>query len=97
VGHGNVLTKLVRKIRRELPDAVRIPAQVARERPEAAEATVRRWNERYPIGTRVRSTVGDYGNLETATSAVILFGHRAAVYVHGYRGYFDLNEIEPVG
>jgi malonyl CoA-acyl carrier protein transacylase len=97
LGHGTVLTKLVRKIRRELLDVARIPAQVARERPEAAEAVVRRWNERYPVGTSVRSTVGDYGNLETVTSAVILFGHRAAVYVQGYRGYFDLNEIEPVG
>ncbi|MGJ7907991.1 ACP S-malonyltransferase [Actinopolyspora sp. H202] len=96
LGHGNVLTKLVRKIRRELGDAADRPVRVAKQRAANAEEMVRRWNEEHPVGTPVRSTVGDYGNLETSTEAVLLFGHRAAVYMRGYRGYFDLNELEPV-
>jgi hypothetical protein len=54
------------------------------------------WNKRYPIGTRVSSLIADYKDLETRTAAVVLFGHRAAVYMKGYNGYFDLDEIGPV-
>jgi malonyl CoA-acyl carrier protein transacylase len=93
LGHGNVLTKLVNKIRRETPQPEQ-PA-VAQVRP-SAQGLVRQWNERHPVGTRVRSTIGEYRDLETATPATVLFGHRAAVYMNGYRGYFDLTEIEPV-
>jgi hypothetical protein len=34
--------------------------------------------------------------LETKTKAVVLFGHRAAVYLEGYNGYFNLDEIKVV-
>lgn len=96
IGHGDVLTKLVKKIRREIPDPRKhtVPAEPKPRR--SAPELVRDWNETNPVGTRVRSTVGDYGTLETATEATVLFGHRAAVYMAGYRGYFDLNEIELV-
>ena len=96
VGHGDVLTKLLRKIRRELPDKRKMPVRAAKEPAENAGETVRKWNEMHVIGTRVRSTTGNYGTLETATAATVLFGHRAAVYMHGYRGYFDLNELESI-
>jgi hypothetical protein len=35
-------------------------------------------------------------NLETRTEAKVLFGHRAAVYMKGHNGYFDLDEIVPI-
>lgn len=57
---------------------------------------VKEWNASHPVGTRVKSSVLDYGELETRTEAVVLFGHRAAVYMQGYNGYFDLDEITPV-
>jgi malonyl CoA-acyl carrier protein transacylase len=57
---------------------------------------VKEWNTSHPVGTRVKSSVLDYGELETRTEAVVLFGHRAAVYMKGYNGYFDLDEIMPV-
>lgn len=53
------------------------------------------WNKSYPIGTKVNSTAAGYGDLETRTEAIVLFGHRAAVYMKGYNGYFDLNELTP--
>ena len=51
------------------------------------------WNLKHPIGTKVKSTIMDYDDLETRTEAVVLFGHRAAVYMKNYNGYFDLKEI----
>lgn len=60
-----------------------------------AREKVSAWNKAYPIGTKVSSTVVGYGDLETRTEAILLFGHRAAVYMKGYNGYFDLNELTP--
>ena len=54
---------------------------------------MKRWNQNYPIGTRVKSIFMEEGGLETRTKAVVLFGQRAAVYLKGYNGYFDLDEI----
>jgi hypothetical protein len=51
------------------------------------------WNRSYPIGTNVKSTLIKNENLATRTEAVVLFGHRAAVYLEGYKGYFDLDEL----
>ena len=56
---------------------------------------VEQWNEVYPIGTKVTSDFYDT-ELETRTEAILLFGHRAAVYMKGYNGYFDLREVIPV-
>lgn len=58
-----------------------------------AQQKVAEWNRNNPVGTRVKSNVDEYGELETRTQAVVLFGHRAAVYMKGYKGYFDLDEL----
>lgn len=60
---------------------------------QTAEQKVAAWNARHAVGARVRSTRDGYGELETRTEAVVLFGHRAAVYLKGYNGYFDLDEL----
>jgi malonyl CoA-acyl carrier protein transacylase len=62
--------------------------QTARQKEEA-------WNRQYPPGTRARSTVAGGQTLETSSEAVVLFDHRAAVYMKGYNGYFDLDELMP--
>lgn len=58
-----------------------------------AEQKVAAWNSGHPIGTRVRSRVVEQGDLTTRTPAMVLFGHRAAVYMDGFNGYFDLDEL----
>lgn len=109
VGHGEVLTKMLRHIPK--PTASELyelhnegaqllaPADSQVPQPSAlqvAEALVSEWNARYPVGTRVTCRAYDYGQLETRTSAAVLFGHRAAIYMKGYEGYFELAEIVPV-
>lgn len=61
-----------------------------------AAILVEQWNKKFPVGARFKSNVTNYSELETRTKAMVLFGHRAAVYMKGYNGYFDLNEIAPV-
>lgn len=146
IGHGDVLTKLVHKIRLATPRKVETAAaeapaaepakqhETATEpanggvvaEPEASTASppqergndpikklikrlneapgsfaeieekVKAWNSSHPVGTKVKSLIVDYGDLETRTEAIVLFGHRAAVYMKGYNGYFDLDEITPL-
>jgi malonyl CoA-acyl carrier protein transacylase len=60
----------------------------------SVQELVEHWNQTYPIGTKV-SSVHYERELETRTEAIILFGHRAAIYMKGYNGYFDLREITP--
>lgn len=134
LGVGDVLTKLIRAIKKEynsekkvavqpeepiekiisetpqMPEAetAETPIAVASQKetpqeeivPEKEESIdpkemVEQWNKSYPVGTKVFSDF--YGDqvLETRTEAVILFGHRAAVYMKDYNGYFDLREIRP--
>ena len=63
------------------------------DRVALAEQKVASWNSRHPIGTRAKSLVAEHGDLTTRTSATLLFGHRAAVYMEGFNGYFDLDEL----
>ncbi|QHI36087.1 Polyketide biosynthesis malonyl CoA-acyl carrier protein transacylase PksC [Kordia antarctica] len=58
-----------------------------------ATKLVAQWNETNPIGTKVISDFYE-NELETRSQATILFGHRAAVYMKGYNGYFDLREVK---
>jgi len=58
-----------------------------------ATKLVEQWNKSNPIGTKVISDFYE-DKLETRSEAMILFGHRAAVYMKGYNGYFDLREVK---
>ena len=90
MGVGTVLTKLITYIK-------------GKEKPLEIEKTsdnwtvqekVDRWNLTHPIGLKV-SVAGYETQLETRTEAIILFGHRAAIYMKGYNGYFALDEVTP--
>jgi malonyl CoA-acyl carrier protein transacylase len=128
VGHGDVLAKMILKIRQiaakaaadkaspasapAAPAAKNEPVAAAAVEPAstptakpaepvaarvdrfaAAERKVADWNSRHPVGTRVRSLATAQDELSTRTPAVVLFGHRAAVYMEGFNGYFDLDEL----
>ncbi len=100
VGHGQVLTKMLAKIEAEAPAPTPAPIRAAAavsEPPKTmtAQEKVNHWNRHYPTGTKVLSTIVEEEPLETRTQAVVLFGHRAAVYMKGYNGYFDLDEVTP--
>lgn len=105
LGPGDVLIRLVQAIRTQTPAALLDslvediqPADVVASSPvlqQTALQKVEDWNRRFPPGTRIRSTVVTGHTLETSSEAVVLFGHRAAVYMNGYNGYFDLDELRP--
>ncbi len=106
LGVGDVLTKLVGSIKRDFDAkneaAAKKDANVPVERPTVqpkaqhpAAALIEQWNKAYPVGTKVASAFYET-ELETRTEAMLLFGHRAAVYMKGYNGYFDLREVTPV-
>ncbi len=61
-----------------------------------AQEKVDKWNQNQPIGTKVKSLIVKDKELETRTEAIVLFGHRAAIYMKDYNGYFDLDEIVKV-
>ena len=61
-----------------------------------AEQIVADWNKNHPVGTKVKSSFADYPELTTRTEAMVLFGHRAAVYMQDYNGYFSLDELTAV-
>lgn len=129
IGHGDVLAKMILKIKQiaakaaagkappapapapAAPAAKSEPATAPAAAPAApaakaadvaeagtdrfaiAERKVADWNSRHPVGTRVKSRVTDHDALTTRTPAIVLFGHRAAVYMEGFNGYFDLDEL----
>lgn len=72
---------------------------------KTAKEQVAEWNSKYPVGTVVmfRKDFKETRNgkeeawikRKTRTQAKILFGHRAAIYVEGYNGYFALDEVQP--
>ena len=131
IGHGDVLAKMIVKIRQiaakaaaeqapqpaqaeKKPEVPSVDAVVAAsisaavdaggahgdsngvtrdDRFALAEQKVAAWNSRHPVGTGVKSVVAEHGALITRTPAVVLFGHRAAVYMEGFNGYFDLEEL----
>lgn len=101
LGPGDVLTKLAKSIKSQFqPDAVAKPAAEAVASqprrvggPANPQQTVADWNRSFPVGTVVKVRGYDHP-LTTKTQAVVLFGHRAAIYMQGYNGYFALDDVE---
>ncbi len=90
LGSGKVLSKMVNTIKASF-----VPPPVIKKPVIDVHQRISDWNKHYPVGTRVKAK-GYQEVLETQTNAVILFGHRAAVYMKNYNGYFDLDDIEPI-
>lgn len=104
IGNGNILTKLVHKIKEESSvsegkNSNKYTSKIStivEAKNQTPEQKVNAWNKQYAIGTKVKSSIIDDDNLETRTEAIVLLGHRCAVYMKGYNGYFDLDEISPL-
>jgi len=106
-GAGKVLTKLVDDIKRHhaknkpfaaADTKVVTQASTPSSRQDVIMETQREvdhWNNSYPVGTMITTTF-DGRQHPTRSKAMILFGHRAAVYLQGYNGYFDLRDLRPV-
>ena len=97
LGTGTILSKMVDKIKKDYtPPPVKHTAVSAVKTPVTInpEQRINDWNAHYPVGTPVKVR-GYQQPLETKTKAVVLFGHRAAVYMKNYNGYFDLDDVEP--
>lgn len=103
VGPGKVLTRIVAEIKASaepMPTASRASASAEAINPvfhrSVDTGTLRlriaEWNSTHPIGSRVRA-VGQPGLQVTRSEAMILFGHRAALYLEGFNGYFPLDDV----
>ncbi len=108
LGPGNVLTKLVNPIKKKFDNtrteqAIKPPVEKNTENRLSELDTAKKhlqqkiddWNSRYPVGTKVKAANYDQP-LETRTKAMILFGHRGAIYMKDFNGYFALDEVSPL-
>lgn len=68
---------------------------IRKKEKEVLDKKIDDWNNNYPIGTQV-VVAGYEDKLETRTKAMVLFGHRAAIYMQDYKGYFDLDDVTPI-
>ena len=60
-------------------------------------AQVQSWNQRYSVGTEVTSDLYPGTVYKTRTAAMPLFDRKPVIYLEGFKGYFDLGEVHPVG
>ena len=101
VGCGEVLSKMIVKIQNEtahlfdnntakFPE----PSEDNESSSMSIEEKVNQWNKKYPVGSRMKNRTLGYDHLVTRTEAMVLFGHRGAVYMNEYKGYFDIEELE---
>lgn len=110
LGVGGVLNKLITLIREDYTPKISArvasfsersnteTAQVQKKHIRSVESSqelIDRWNKQYPIGTQVK-VLGYPEAFETRSESVLLFGHRAAIYMKGYLGYFALDETTPI-
>jgi trans-AT polyketide synthase/acyltransferase/oxidoreductase domain-containing protein len=55
------------------------------------------WNRCHAVGTLVHAQLYPDRVHKTRTEAMVLFDQKAVIYLDGFNGYFDLNEVRPVG
>lgn len=97
---GKVKAEPIRKM--ETPIAETAKGRTFDQREKQRERTTKalhkridEWNDTHSIGTKV--TVAGYEEeLKTRTKAMVLLGHRAAIYIQCYKGYFALDDVTAV-
>ena len=88
-----MLTKLVQSIEQHPLNQAK-PLEPAKTPVDKIKLKIDLWNQSNPVGTPVRVASLD-NPLTTRSQAILLFGHRAAIYLQGYNGYFALDDVTP--
>ncbi|MCF2860139.1 ACP S-malonyltransferase [Pseudoalteromonas sp. SMS1] len=95
LGPKKVLTKLIQSIQTNVALVTQhksVTPVSATDKTLTPQQQVTHWNRIYPIGTEVKIN-GKSDLYTTRTNASLLFGHRPAIYLHGFHGYFHLHEL----
>jgi malonyl CoA-acyl carrier protein transacylase len=97
LGADDVLTKLVVSIRDvfDKKQSTNLTEPSKNSAKEILLQGIERWNTQYPVGTKVLLK-GSNEEYITRAKAIMLFGHREAIYLHGFNGYFSLGDVSPV-
>jgi malonyl CoA-acyl carrier protein transacylase len=94
IGHGQILTGLVASIRQSFDQrCIGRPPAGTPGTPGTPAEKVASWNARHPVGTVVGCRPIGLNGLKTRTDAMLIFPHRAGLYVENYEGYFDLDDL----
>ncbi|WP_075185102.1 ACP S-malonyltransferase [Teredinibacter haidensis] len=95
IGHGEVLTKLLRTIKNKVPITEKSTSTESdpNKSNAATNTLIIDWNNQHPIGTKVNSIHAQFQQLETRSPAKALSENNAVVYMKGYYGYFSLDEL----
>ncbi len=87
---------LMKQKNRKIEETEGAKGRAERKREIAAlHKRIEDWNNTHPIGTKV-NVEGYEETLETRTRSMVLFGHRTAIYMKDYNGYFALDEVTAV-
>jgi malonyl CoA-acyl carrier protein transacylase len=73
---------------------VTLPILTNEKGTKAPVPSIEIWNAENPVGTAVR-VMGREGVYATRLPAVLLFGSKPAIFLDGFRGYFDLAAVAP--
>jgi len=103
IGNGDVLTKLMIAIKSHFIankniQKVRLPHGMLEQAVSPMEVLLSQvdgWNKQHGAGVKVK-VQGSHQGMQTRTEAMILFGHKAIIYMKGYKGYFELNQVTAV-
>lgn len=65
------------------------------ERQAALREQIARWNRCYPVGASVHCQAYPGRMHRTRSQATLMFDRKAVIYLEGFSGYFDLDEVQP--
>ncbi|MFT7558314.1 MAG: malonyl CoA-acyl carrier protein transacylase [Flavobacteriales bacterium] len=102
LGDSVVLSRMIEKIRRAprerslvevgLSENLDRAEQIGDAKLGDAKSQIDHWNRFHPIGSTVYIK-GDPQPKSSVSAALVLFGHRAAIYLDGSKGYFALDDL----
>lgn len=94
IGPGNVLTKIVKQNIMDFKQIDKYGKTFTSKSNinESPQNIVTSWNKTHKVGDLI-SLKGEKGKFKTKTNAILLLGVRPVIYLEGFNGYFDLDDI----